>query len=372
MAMQCYRVGGWVRDRLLGRTQSADCDWVVIGATAEQMISRGFRPIEASFPVFIHPESGDEFALARCERKVAPGYHGFVCCFAPDVTLEQDLLRRDLTINAMAMDSQGQIIDLVGGGRDIGQRWLRHVSPAFAEDPLRVLRLARFQAQLYDLGFRVAPETASMVRAMVGTGELAFLAGERVWRETEKALASAHPECYFSALHEWGALAAVVPELAPSLSDEQQWLHSLSVLQQATARSADLLVRFASWALTMTDVDWQRLTLPIPRRYGQLVQIARQLRDDYDQVMTMTATQLVRFLTRIAAWHGDSARRDRLLLTWAIVAVSDRCDNWLRSCISAGQQVDKAALYAEGYQGKDLGMAIEQARVSQIERLWQG
>ncbi|MBF0160491.1 MAG: multifunctional CCA tRNA nucleotidyl transferase/2'3'-cyclic phosphodiesterase/2'nucleotidase/phosphatase [Magnetococcales bacterium] len=369
--MPCYRVGGWVRDRLLGRTQSADCDWVVVGATAEQMINQGFRHVEASFPVFIDPKSGEEFSLARCERKVAPGYHGFICCFTPDVTLEQDLSRRDLTINAMAMDDHGQIIDPFGGGRDIEQRWLRHVSPAFSEDPLRVLRLARFQAQLHDLGFRIAPETVRMVRTMVGAGDLAFLAGERIWRETEKALASAHPECYFSALRQWGALAAVVPELIPMLSDEQQWLGSLRLLEQAAMRSDDLMVRFAAWALTMTQVDWQRLSLPIPKRYRQLVRVAQQLWDDYDHVMTMTAEQLVRFLTSIAAWHGDSTRCNQLLLTWAIVATSDCCDDRLRACIRAGQQVDKALLHAAGYQGRALGMAIEQSRISQIEQLLQ-
>ncbi len=184
--MQIYKVGGAVRDRLLGRPVS-EIDWVVVGATAEQMEALGFRPVGADFPVFLHPQTGDEYALARTERKSGRGYGGFTFFASPDVTLEQDLLRRDLTINAMAEDEHGQLHDPYGGQRDLADRLLRHVSPAFAEDPLRVLRVARFAARYADLGFHIASETLELMRQLSRSGELQALTPERSWKEISRA-----------------------------------------------------------------------------------------------------------------------------------------------------------------------------------------
>ncbi len=210
--MQIYKVGGAVRDRLLGRPL-VDIDYVVVGATPEQMLAQGFRPVGADFPVFLHPKTGAEYALARTERKSGQGYGGFTFHTSPEVTLEQDLIRRDLTVNAMAEDDAGQIIDPWGGQRDLAARILRHVSPAFAEDPLRVLRVARFAARYAPLGFVVAPETLELMRQLAGSGELQALTAERVWQECARALLEPAPEVFIRVLHDCGALARLLPEL---------------------------------------------------------------------------------------------------------------------------------------------------------------
>lgn len=207
-----YLVGGAVRDELLGRTHG-DRDYVVVGATPEDMLAAGFRPVGKDFPVFLHPDTGEEYALARTERKTGPGYHGFAFHAAPDVTLEQDLARRDLTINAMARDESGALVDPYGGANDLREKLLRHVSPAFAEDPVRILRVARFLARYAPLGFRIAEETTALMRAMVDAGEAAHLVPERVWAETRKALTEPEPSAFVRALRECGALAVLFPEI---------------------------------------------------------------------------------------------------------------------------------------------------------------
>ena len=228
--MQVYLVGGAVRDELLGYP-ARERDWVVVGATPAELERGGYRAIGREFPVFLHPETQEEYALARLERKVAPGYRGFVTEFSPAVTLEEDLRRRDLTINAMARDGAGSLIDPYGGRADLAARLLRHVSPAFAEDPVRILRVARFAARFADLGFGVAPETAKLMRTMVRSGEADALVSERVWRELELALATDHPERAFEVLHDCGALAVLLPELAVRTDLAQ----ALAALHRATA-----------------------------------------------------------------------------------------------------------------------------------------
>ncbi|MEZ5463476.1 multifunctional CCA addition/repair protein [Dokdonella sp.] len=210
--MKTYLVGGAVRDRLLGRS-SCDRDFVVVGATPEQMLAEGFRPVGKDFPVFLHPQGNEEYALARTERKTAPGYHGFAFNADPSVTLEQDLERRDLTINAMAEDEAGALVDPHGGKRDLDARVLRHVSPAFAEDPVRILRVARFHARFASLGFTIADETMALMRQMVKHGEVDHLVAERVWTETRKALAEPTPSAFLRALRECGALHVLFPEI---------------------------------------------------------------------------------------------------------------------------------------------------------------
>ena len=212
--MQVYLVGGAVRDQLLGRAPH-ERDWVVVGGSPEEMQRLGYRPVGRDFPVYLHPKTGEEYALARQERKVGPGYRGFVTEFSPAVTLEQDLARRDLTINAMALAADGTLVDPFGGRADLEQRRLRHVSPAFGEDPVRILRVARFLARFAPLGFAIAPETLALMRQMVRSGEAAALVPERVWRELERALGEPAPEQFFAALADCGALGVVLPELAP-------------------------------------------------------------------------------------------------------------------------------------------------------------
>ena len=252
--MDIYLVGGAVRDRLLGRPH-VERDFVVVGATPDQLVARGYRPVGKDFPVFLHPDSGEQYALARTERKTGRGYYGFATHFSPDVTLEQDLSRRDLTINAMAMAESGEIVDPYGGRRDLEARVLRHVSPAFVEDPLRVLRVARFAARFAPLGFTVAPETIALMRGIVTSGEMGALVPERVWVETERALGEASPVTYFEVLRSCGALAAVFPEVDALYGVPQpaEWhpeidtgVHTMQVLDVAAGLSPDTTVRFAA------------------------------------------------------------------------------------------------------------------------------
>jgi tRNA nucleotidyltransferase (CCA-adding enzyme) len=210
--MEVYLVGGAVRDELLGRPV-LERDWVVVGATPEQMEQAGYRPVGRDFPVFLHPDTGEEYALARTERKTARGYRGFNVQASPEVTLEQDLMRRDLTINAIAKDEDGNLRDPYGGVRDLEDRVLRHVSPAFVEDPVRVLRVARFAATLSPLGFAVAPATRDLMRQLVDSGELDSLVPERVWQETRRSLETDGPDVFFATLRDCGALGCVFPEL---------------------------------------------------------------------------------------------------------------------------------------------------------------
>ncbi|NNK98856.1 MAG: multifunctional CCA addition/repair protein [Xanthomonadales bacterium] len=207
-----YLVGGAVRDALLG-LQAVEKDWVVVGSTPGEMLKQGYKQVGASFPVFLHPQSGEEYALARTEKKQGHGYHGFKVDFHPGVTLEEDLLRRDLTVNAMAQDEKGRLFDPYGGQRDLELRVLRHVSDAFAEDPLRVLRVARFAARFAGLGFTVHESTLAMMRDIVDSGELGYLAPERTWREFESALSTGKPSRFISVLRDCGALAALLPEV---------------------------------------------------------------------------------------------------------------------------------------------------------------
>ncbi|MGB4947594.1 MAG: multifunctional CCA addition/repair protein, partial [Candidatus Competibacter denitrificans] len=251
--MEIYLVGGAVRDELLGLPVK-ERDWVVIGATPDDLLARGFQPVGKDFPVFLHPQTREEYALARTERKTAPGYYGFDIQAGAEVTLEEDLRRRDLTINAIARDTTGRLIDPYQGRRDLEARRLRHVSPAFAEDPVRILRLARFTARYAELGFQVAPETMALMRAMVADGEVDTLVPERVWAETVRALSEPRPELFFETLRACGALAVIFPEIdrlfgvpqpAAHHPEIDTGVHTLMALAQAVRSQADVVTRFA-------------------------------------------------------------------------------------------------------------------------------
>ena len=252
--MKIYKVGGAVRDKLLGLPYK-DSDWVVVGATVEEMLARKFMQVGRDFPVFLHPVTKEEYALARTERKSGKGYTGFVVHAAPDVTLEEDLQRRDLTINTLAETEDGQIVDLCNGRADLEARILRHVSPAFSEDPLRVLRVARFAARFAHLGFKIAPETLELMQGMTRAGELEHLVPERVWQELHNALGTGAPQVCFQVLRDCGALQVILPEVDNLFGVAQPkkyhpeidtGVHTLMVLEQAAQLSANTVVRFAA------------------------------------------------------------------------------------------------------------------------------
>lgn len=249
--MEVFKVGGAVRDRLMGKP-SKDNDFVVVGTTPAKMLEKGFQKVGADFPVFLHPKTGEEYALARTERKSGTGYNGFEVDFSEEVTLEADLLRRDLTINAMAEDADGNVIDPFNGQKDLEKGILRHVSEAFAEDPVRVLRVARFAARF---GFKVAKETNALMKSLVRSGELEELTPERVWLEMEKALGTESPSTFFEVLDDCGALKVLFPELRNQKGQIQpvqwhpegdSWVHTMLVLDQATKMTEDTTVRFAA------------------------------------------------------------------------------------------------------------------------------
>ncbi|MGC8701958.1 MAG: multifunctional CCA addition/repair protein [Thiomonas sp.] len=324
---RAYIVGGAVRDALLGRL-AGDRDWVVVGATPQDMVDAGFIPVGRDFPVFLHPQTHEEYALARTERKTAPGYHGFAVHAAPDVTLEDDLLRRDLTINAMAQAEDGTLIDPYGGQRDLQARVLRHVSPAFAEDPVRILRLARFAARFAD--FSVAAETLELMRRMVQAGEVDALVPERVWQELARGLMEDHPQRMFAVLRDCGALARLLPELdrlwgVPQRADYHPevdtGVHVMLVLQAAVALGAPLQVR---WACLMHDLG--KGTTPtevLPRHLGHeqrsvalAAAVARRLRVPGD---------CAELAAVVAAEHGN-VHKAASLGPEATLRLLQRCD----------------------------------------------
>ncbi|MGP9435431.1 multifunctional CCA addition/repair protein [Ewingella sp. AOP8-B2-18] len=252
--MEIYLVGGAVRDSLLNLPVT-EHDWVVVGATPEYMLAKGYQQVGKDFPVFLHPVTHDEYALARTERKSGSGYNGFTCYAAPDVTLEQDLMRRDLTINAIAKSAEGELFDPYHGQRDIENRLLRHVSDAFGEDPLRVLRVARFAARFAHLGFSVAPETQQLMQQMADSGELEALTAERVWKETEKALQTQDPQVFFQVLRDCGALKVLFPEVDAlfGVPAPEKWhpeidtgIHTLMTLKIAAELTPDVDIRFSA------------------------------------------------------------------------------------------------------------------------------
>lgn len=290
--MKIYLVGGAVRDELLG-LPVRERDWVVVGARPEELIGKGYKPVGKDFPVFLHPQTNEEYALARTERKTGPGYRGFETQFSPDVTLEQDLERRDLTINAIARDmATGTLTDPFNGEKDLQARVLRHVSMAFVEDPVRVLRAARFAARFAPLGFEVAPETMELMRDIAAHGELNELVPERVWQETQKALEQPAPWQYFEVLRAAKALAVIFPEVEAlfGVPQPEQWhpeidsgVHTMMVLQQAARMSGDPIVRFAALTHdlgkgTTPREQWPRHIAHEQRSVGLIEQLCARLR----------------------------------------------------------------------------------------------
>ncbi len=325
--MKSYVVGGAVRDELLGLPVK-DHDWVVVGATPEQMVKLGFRPVGKDFPVFLHPDTYEEYALARTERKTAPGYHGFVFHTAPDVTLEEDLVRRDLTINAIARADDGTLTDPFGGQADIRDRVFRHVSDAFAEDPVRILRLARFAARFAE--FTVAPETLALMRRMVEHGEVDALVPERVWQEIARGLMEAAPSRMLAVLRECGALARIMPELdalwgvpQPALHHPEidTGVHMLLVVDYAAERGFDLAVRFAA---LMHDLG-KGATPPEswPAHHGHEGLGAKLIEALCKRLKVPNECRELALMT--AREHGNVSRAE-ILRSNTIVTLFERCD----------------------------------------------
>ena len=325
--MRSYIVGGAVRDRLLGLPVQ-DRDWVVVGATPEALTSQGYLPVGADFPVFLHPETKEEYALARTERKTAPGYHGFAFHASPEVTLEDDLRRRDLTINAMAEDADGTLVDPWGGRRDLEAKLLRHVSPAFAEDPVRILRVARFAARFAD--FTVAPETEALMRAMVEAGEVDALVPERVWREVSRGLMERAPSRMFAVLRSCGALARVLPEVdrlfgVPQRADYHPevdtGVHLMMVLDMAARLGASLAVRYACLGH-----DLGKGTTPaevLPRHVGHEERSVRLVRQMSERLRVDNGC---RALAEVTAREHGNVHRSGEFGAAAIVRLLERCD----------------------------------------------
>ncbi|NBC98339.1 multifunctional CCA addition/repair protein [Atlantibacter hermannii] len=402
--MKSYLVGGAVRDALLGLPVK-DRDWVVVGATPAQMLELGYQQVGRDFPVFLHPQTREEYALARTERKNGYGYTGFVCYAAPDVTLEQDLLRRDLTINAIALDENGEFVDPYNGRADIEKRLLRHVSGAFNEDPLRVLRVARFAARFAHLNFTIAEETQALMREMTEAGELTHLTPERVWKETENALRSHNPHIFFKVLRDCGALNVLFPELDAlfGVPAPEKWhpeidtgVHVLMTLSMAAMLSPDVDVRFA----TLTHDVGKGLTPPRlwPRHHGhgpagvplvenmcqrlrvpnEIRDLARLVAEFHDLIHTLPILQpktIVKLFDSIDAWRKPQRVEQIALTSEADVRGRqgfEGCDypqgRLLREAWEVAKAVSPKEVVADGFKGIEVREELTKRRIRAVAR----
>ncbi|HLI17374.1 MAG TPA: multifunctional CCA addition/repair protein [Rhodanobacteraceae bacterium] len=401
-----YLVGGAVRDELLGRAHG-DRDYVVVGATPDDLLARGYKPVGKDFPVFLHPDTGEEYALARTERKTGPGYHGFSFHAAPDVTLEDDLARRDLTINAIARDEAGALVDPYDGAKDLRERVLRHVSPAFAEDPVRILRVARFHARFAPLGFRIADETLALMRTMVEDGEAAHLVPERVWAETRKALAEPEPSAFLRALRACGALAVLFPEVDALYGVPQSAEHhpeidcgahlELVMDQAAKLAPGDDLAGFCAFthdlgkALTPQDVLPRHIAhehrglkplaalcerLKVPAEYAQLAALTCRHHLEAHRALELKPTTVLALLEAF-----DAFRRPQRLEPFLVACTADKRGrlhhendaypqaDFLRAARNAAAAVTAQPFVDEGLQGPAIGDAVRKGRIAAIKAL---
>ncbi|KPQ03164.1 tRNA nucleotidyltransferase [Marinobacter sp. HL-58] len=362
--MNIYLVGGAVRDELLGLPVK-DRDWVVTGATPDDMLRQGFKQVGADFPVFLHPKTGEEYALARTERKQGRGYHGFAVYSAPDVTLEDDLRRRDLTINAMAKTTDGELVDPFGGSKDIQARSLRHVSEAFAEDPLRILRTARFAARLHPLGFTVAETTMSLMRKMVNEGEVEHLVPERVWQEIQRALHENEPGIFFQILRDCGALATIIPEL----EQDDAFAAAMSALRCTHINKGTTSIRFAALMCPLTPAAARQRAaeLKAPNDCQNLARLTTSLIPTIRSMPCHQADALLAVLDEADVWRREDRFTELLqVLSCALPDTEQHKLGWLESAQQAATGVQPRELMAQGYQGKDLGRAIQNERLRRI------
>jgi tRNA nucleotidyltransferase (CCA-adding enzyme) len=404
--MQIYLVGGAVRDELLG-LPARERDWVVVGARPAELLAQGFKPVGKDFPVFLHPQTGEEYALARTERKTGPGYRGFETLFSPDVTLEQDLERRDLTINAIAQDpDSGALIDPFGGQRDLRDRSLRHVSPAFVEDPVRILRVARFAARFAPLGFTVAAETVQVMREIAARGELDALVSERVWQETQRALELPAPARFFEVLRAADALPKIFPELHAlfGVPQPERWhpeidsgVHTLMVLEQAAKLSDDPVVRFAALTHdlgkgTTPPDEWPRHIaheqrgvalveavcdrLRIPNSYRELAVLVSRYHLEAHRVEELRTGTLLDLLE-----HTDAFRRPARFEQFVLACEADArgrkgLENrdypqaeYLRRARAAAAGVTLEPAERDGLNGQQIAQKVRRARLAALAEL---
>ncbi len=403
MSIKIYTVGGFVRDQLLGLT-SKDKDWVVVGATAEQMLEQGYTAVGKDFPVFLHPETKQEYALARTERKTATGYTGFSFNTNTNVTLEEDLMRRDLTINAIAQDEEGCIIDPYNGQQDIKDRILRHVSPAFVEDPLRVLRVARFAARFAYLGFTIADETLALMQKITDSGEIACLVTERVWQELHATLQTQNPEVFFKVLRECGALKILFPEIDRlfGVPQTKQYhpeidtgVHTLMVLEQAVKLSNNPDVRFAALVHDLGKGLTPKNELPkhighehrgiepvkqlcsrlkTPKSFRELALIVTEHHLNYHRIEELKPATVVKLLQKMDAFRRPE-RFEKFLLACEAdsrgrTGMEDKDfkqPEIFRGYFKAASNVDYSELKEQGLQGKDFAEGLTKLRVKAVK-----
>jgi tRNA nucleotidyltransferase (CCA-adding enzyme) len=403
--MEIYLVGGAVRDSLLG-LEPKERDWVVVGATPEELQAQGYRQVGKDFPVFLHPDSHEEYALARTERKTAPGYHGFAVHASPDVSLEDDLLRRDLTINAIAQTSDGQLIDPFQGQRDLAAKCLRHVSPAFSEDPVRILRVARFAARFAHLGFTVATETMALMQDMVKAGEVDALVAERVWAETERALGEQTPVRFFEVLRECGALARLFPEIdclygvpqpAQHHPEIDTGVHTMMVLQQAARLSPQTEVRFAALVHdlgkgTTPEAEWPKhieheergvalvetlcQRLRVPKAYRELAIAVTRYHLHYHRAAELRADTLLKLFNKLDAFRRPDRFEQFLLACEADSRGRTGYEDAhfeqpeiLRRALHAAASVTAKELVDQGLSGSAIGQELDRRRIEAIRAI---
>ncbi len=393
--MEVYLVGGAVRDQQLG-LPVRERDWCVVGATPDVLKGLGYKPVGNDFPVFLHPESGEEYALARTERKTGTGYHGFTFHTSPDVTIEQDLTRRDLTINAMAVDSDGNLIDPCNGLADIQSKTLRHVSAAFGEDPVRILRAARFAARFHQLEFRIADETMQLMNRMVVNGEADALVPDRVWQESAAALAGPDPQVFFEVLRECGALAVVFPEIDAlfGIPQPEKWhpeidcgIHTLMVLEQAATLTKDASVRFAALVHDLGKATTAKNSLPkhtgherrsvkivkalsnrlpVPVAFRELGCLTAEFHAHSHRAFELRASTVLKVLNRVDAFRRPERFENFLLACEADARGRTGFETrpypqaaYLRAACKAASEIDISDLTSSELSGREIGKEIE-------------
>lgn len=365
--MKIYLVGGAVRDKLLG-LPIKERDWVVVGATPKQMLELGYRQVGKEFPVFLHPKTNEEYALARIERKYQPGYKGFTFDTSPDVTLEADLQRRDLTINAMAESEEGTLIDPYHGKEDLDRRVLRHVSLAFSEDPVRILRVGRFLARYAEFGFHVAPETITLMRNMVVAGEVDALVAERVWKELDRALGEKNPDKFFTVLGECAAL----PILFPDVKINGDGMQALQAAAQSTTSS---VIRFAA---LLHDLPTKKYAVAelcnryrAPNEYRELAVLTTEHHQEAFKAATFSAEKILKLLYVLDVFRREERFKKWLQACEAIAKAKQISfdTSWLIMCTQAAKSIVVQELIAQGLSGNELANQLKKLRIEKIAAL---
>lgn len=408
--MKVYLVGGAVRDQLLGLPVK-DRDWIVVGATPATLLSLGYQQVGKDFPVFLNPKTKEEYALARTERKSSAGYTGFICDFSPTITLEQDLIRRDLTINAMAQSEEGEIIDPYGGKQDLENRILRHISPAFSEDPLRVLRVARFAARYHSLDFKIASETLALMAELAQSGELQHLTAERVWSETEKALNEKNPEIYFETLHKTGALRILFPEIDALYGvpnpvkhhpEVDSFIHTMLVLKQAVNLTENnpilnkSAVRFAAICHDLGKALTPQNILPhhygheqagikptrtlckrlkVPSYFQELAELTCEFHTHIHKAFELRAETVITLFNRFNVWRKPQRFQEFLQVCLADTRGRTGFENkdypqidYINQLLHAANEVDVQQVIADGFEKQEIRNELTKRRILAVKQ----